>query len=160
MKPIIFTLAMIACFSMAAVAQTEKEDVAIAQSIFGKTKKEVILANMQIPESQKEAFWSVYDDYEVKNIEIGMQRIELIKRFADNYDSLNDDVASKIATDYIGNSAKYFELYREYFPKFKKVIGGVKAATVIQLEIYMQTAIQARLQSQIPVIGQLEKHDY
>jgi len=160
MKITIFTVLILACFSFVAVAQTEKEDVEIAQSIFGKSKKEVILQYLQIPEAEKDAFWSVYDEYETKNIEINTARINLIKRFAANYNGLNDDAASKIAMDYIENSAKYFELYKEYFPKFKKVVGGVNAATVIQLEIYMQTAIQAALQNQIPIIGELEKHEY
>ena len=160
MKKILLILTFITCFCAIATAQTEKEDIAIAQSIFGKTKKEIILDNMQIPETEKYAFWAVYDEYETEDNRINLARIELIKRFADNYDTLSDDMASKIAADYIQNSASYFELYKKYFPKFKKVVGGVKAATVIQLEIYIQTAIQARLQAQIPVIGGLEKHEY
>ena len=160
MKRIAFTLILISLVSMFAAAQTEHEDVAIAQAIFGKTKKEIILGYVKIPVNEQDAFWAVYDQYEVKDDEINLERIALIKRFANNYDTLNNEVASKIAEDYIDNSEKYFELYKSYFPKFKKVIGAVNAAAIIQMEIYIQTAIQARLQSQIPIIGELEKHEY
>jgi len=160
MKRALLTIIFIAGSFFIASAQTEKEDIAIAQSIFGKTKKAVISDNIQISETEQKAFWALYDQYETKSNEINMARLDLIKRYADNYNTLTDESAAKLATDYIDNSAKYFALYKDFFPKFKKVMGGVKAATLIQLEIYMQTAIQANLQSQIPVIGQLQKQQH
>jgi len=160
MKGILLTLVIISSYCSITLAQTEKEDVTIAQALFGKTKKEIILEYVKIPSAQQEAFWAEYDQYEIKDNEINLARFNLIKRFAANYDTLSNDVATNIAEDYIDNSAKYFDLYKAYFPKFKKVIGPIKAAAVIQLEIYIQTAIQAHLQSQIPIIGELEKHDY
>ena len=45
-------------------AQSNKEDVDLIQSIFGKEKKEVVQVYMTIPEAQSAKFWSLYDAYE------------------------------------------------------------------------------------------------
>jgi len=108
MKRALLKIIFIAGFFFMASAQTEKEDIAIAQSIFGKTKKAVISDNIQISEIEQKAFWALYDQYEIKSNEINMARIDLIKRYADNYNTLTDESAAKLATDYIENSAKYF----------------------------------------------------
>ena len=41
----------------------------------------------------------------------------------------------------------------------KKSIGSLKAAKFIQLETFIQTTLLANLQSQVPVIGELERLD-
>jgi hypothetical protein len=157
MKKVSLTLICMSFFSLLAVAQTEKEDVAIATSIFGKTKKAIITDYMQIDVKDSKAFWDLYDQYEDKDNVINLERLALIKQYADNYNTLDDALATKIAGEYFNNTAKYNSLYKVYFEKFKKLVGGVKAATLFQIEIYIQTAIQANLQSQIPVIGELQK---
>ena len=45
-------------------AQSNKEDVDLIQSIFGKEKKELVQAYMTIPEAQNAKFWALYDTYE------------------------------------------------------------------------------------------------
>jgi hypothetical protein len=157
MKKVSLTLICMSFFSLLAVAQTEKEDIAIATSIFGKTKKAIITDYMQIDDKDSKAFWDLYDQYEDKDNVINLERLALIKQYADNYNTLDDALATKIAGEYLNNTAKYNSLYKVYFEKFKKLVGGVKAATLFQIEIYIQTAIQANLQSRIPVIGELQK---
>src|ERR1700754_406233 len=116
MKKALLTIIFIAGSFFVAAAQTEKEDIAIVQSVFGKTKKAVISDNLQISETKQKAFWALYDQYETRSNEINMARLGLIKRYADNYNALTDESAAKLATDYIDNSAKYFALYKEFFP--------------------------------------------
>ncbi|MBD1365400.1 hypothetical protein IDJ77_16420 [Mucilaginibacter sp. ZT4R22] len=157
MKKISLTLILISFFSMLAAAQTEKEDMAIATSIFGKTKKAIITQYMQIADKDSKAFWDMYDQYEYKDNAINQEGLALIKQYTDNYNTLNDSLATKIAGEYLNNTTKYNALYKVYFKRFKKLVGGVKAATLFQIEIYIQTAIQANLQSQIPVIGELQR---
>jgi len=64
MKRIILTLTFLITFSALALAQTEKEDIAIAEAVFGKAKKTIIAEYMQIDENHKTEFWHLYDDYE------------------------------------------------------------------------------------------------
>jgi hypothetical protein len=157
MKRIFLTLIFLITFSALALAQTEKEDTAIAEAIFGKAKKTIIAEYIQIDENKKNEFWKLYDEYEDKNNVILLERFGLIKQFVESYDTLDDATAPPIAEGIMNNTAKLDHLHREYFGKFQKVIGGLKAATVYQIELYIQTAVQADAQSHIPVVGEIKK---
>jgi hypothetical protein len=160
MKKLLLTLTCIAGFSGMGFAQTEKEDVAMAESIFGKAKKTIIMENIQIDDLKKTEFWNVYDEYEIKYDAISIERLKIIKEYAINYETLSDTTATRLATELIENSEKYDHLYKAYLGRFKKIVGGLKAATLYQIELYIQTAIQANVQSQVPVIGQLKQLEH
>ncbi len=140
-----------------ASAQDGHEDLVIAQALFGKTKKAIVAEHIRLSDQEKPGFWALYDEYEARAVTIGTERLQLIKRYAAQYDSLSDESAAALAQQYLDNTAKYNSLYRDYLKKFKKLVGGLRAATLIQLEVYIQTAIQSDLQQQIPVIGELHR---
>lgn len=155
MKKNIVFLFVLLFSGFTAYAQSDREDIAIAQAIFGKTKKAIIVERIPLSDQEKESFWKLYDEYEIQMNIIGSDHLKLIEQYANQYNTLNDESASTIVNDYLANTSKYTELYKVYFKKFKKQIGGLRAAELIQLEIYMHTAIQAALQKRIPVIGDI-----
>jgi hypothetical protein len=157
MKKIFLTLIFSIIFSALALAQTEKEDITIAEAIFGKAKKTIIAEYMQIDENQKTEFWNLYNEYEDKSNVILLERLGLIKQFVESYNTLEDATASRLAEGLMNNTVKLDHLHHEYFGKFQKVIGGLKAATLYQIELYIQTAVQSNVQSHIPVIGEIQK---
>lgn len=157
MKTIVLTIVCMVAFSAIAFAQTEKEDIAIAESIFGKAKKAVISEYIQIDADKKDAFWKLYDQYEEKNNAITLERLTLIKKYADNYANIDDALATSLAGDLIENNEKYDHLYKQYFGKFRKEVGGLKAASLFQIEFYIQTAMEHKLQKRIPIIGQMQE---
>ena len=63
MKKSIFIAAAL-LLSVAMFAQSNKEDVDLIQSMFGKAKKELVQEYMTIPEAKSAKFWSLYDTYE------------------------------------------------------------------------------------------------
>lgn len=146
--------ALLACST--ASAQSDKEDLAIAQSIFGKTKKAIITEHIRLSDAEQSGFWKLYDEYEEKNMAISADRLKLIEKYADTYSSLTDESAAAIAAAYLEDAGRYTELYKTYLKKFSKQIGGLRAAELIQIEVYIQTAVQAALQKQIPVIGTIK----
>jgi hypothetical protein len=138
-------------------AQIDDDDIAIAQSIFGKTKRAVIKNYIQLSDAEHDAFWSLYDQYENERKDICHDWFDLVRKYAEEYHSLDDAKAAYIAKGYLENSEKINKLNRRYFGKFEKMVGGIKTATLFQIEGYLHTAMQANLQSQIPLIGEVEK---
>ncbi len=137
MKKILISLVCISVIPVFCCAQTEKEDITTSQLIFGKARKTIINECIRISENEKAAFWKMYDQYEEKNNAINQERVGILKKYADNYTNIDEALAKKLALDFLVNTAKCNELYSEYFKKFKKKFGGVKAAAVIQAEIYI-----------------------
>src|SRR4051795_12150090 len=109
------SFAVMLLLSFPVFAQSNKEDIDIIQSAFGKEKKDIVKEYMQVNEQKSGAFWKLYDEYEDKRKAIGRERINLIQQYADNMDSLNDSKAKQIGTSTLENDAKYNSLYQSYF---------------------------------------------
>ena len=138
-------------------AQSNKEDVDLIQSIFGKGKKEVVQVYMTIPEAQSTKFWTLYDQYETARKKLGQERIKIIEEYATNYDKLDSKKASDLVTKKFAWADKYTKFQQSNFTKFSAVIGGLQAAKFFQLEDYIENCIRLTIQEEIPFIGELEK---
>ena len=156
MKKLIFT-AVISMLTSGLIAQSNKEDIDLIQSIFGKGKKEVVQEYMTIPEAQSAKFWALYDTYETARKKLGQERIKLIEAYANSYENLDNKKATELTTKKLAWADKYTKFQQSYFTKFSAIIGGVQAAKFIQLEDYIENCIRVSIQEEIPFIGQLEK---
>jgi hypothetical protein len=138
-------------------AQRDNTDIDIVQSIFGRNKRMIIDANLKLDDQDKSRFWNIYDQYEEKRKSIERERFLLLKDYADSYESLDAAKAGRLMTGFMKTTDEYNKLYKTYFKKVEKAVGGLKAATFIQMETFIQTALQSNLQSQVPIIGELER---
>ena len=114
---------------------------------------------MQLDDKEKNSFWRIYDQYEEKRKGIEKEGFILLKEYADNYQTMDDAEAHKLIVNFMKSMDGYNTLHKVYFKKMEKGIGSLKAAKFIQLETFIQTTLQANLQSQVPVIGELERLD-
>ena len=156
MKKLI-VIAVASLLSTCMFAQSNKEDVDLIQSIFGKEKKELVQVYMTIPEAQSAKFWTLYDEYETARKKLGQERIKLIEAYATNYETLDSKKASDLVTKKFAWADKYTKFQQSYFTKFSGVIGGLQAAKFMQLEDYIENCIRLTIQEEIPFIGELEK---
>ena len=159
MKKIIISLCIALCVAHVAYAQRDDTDIDIVQSLFGRSKRLIITDYIQLDDKEKNSFWHIYDKYEEKRKEIEKQSLILLKEYADNYQSIDSAKSRKLIITFMNSIDSYNALHKIYFRKMEKAVGSLKAATFIQLETFIQTALQANLQSQVPVIGELERLD-
>ncbi|SHH10395.1 hypothetical protein [Flavobacterium defluvii] len=152
---LIFIMA-IATFSSYAQS-TFKEDVEVLQSLYGKTKSDLVKQYMNLSDTQAAAFNKVYDDYETKRKALGQTKFQLINDYAANYGTLTDAKADELAKGTFKNHMAYEKLFCKTYSKAKKAIGAINAAKFIQLEVYLQTIIRAEILEIIPFIGELDK---
>ncbi|MCK7538513.1 MAG: hypothetical protein MZV63_49925 [Marinilabiliales bacterium] len=50
---------------------------------------------LQLILAQADAFWALYDEYELARKELGVTRIKLFDQYVDNYDNLTAETADK-----------------------------------------------------------------
>lgn len=155
MKKVFLLLAV--TFSAVTFAQsTLKDDIDVIQSVYGKSKAELINQYMALTGAQATDFAKVYEAYEVDRKKLGQEKIQLINQYATDYGTLTDDKADVIAKGVLKNNTGYDKLYATYYDKVKKAIGAMNATKFIQLEIYLQTEIRSSLQNAIPFVGELD----
>ncbi|MNS19451.1 hypothetical protein D3C72_511710 [compost metagenome] len=155
MKKVLLLLAL--AFSATTFAQsTMKDDIDIVQSLYGKSKAELVKQYMALSGTEDTEFTKVYDAYEVERKKLGQEKIMLINQYATDYETLTNEKADVLAKGTLKNNAAYEKLYSTYYGKAKKVIGAMNAMKFIQLEIYLQTEIRSSIQNAIPFVGELE----
>jgi len=154
MKTTILLIASWGCFSFAVRAQDDKEDVRIAMALLNKQKKAIISQAIPLDDAHSAGFWKLYDAYEDSYNKLLTERIGYIEQYVKLYDSLNDVTAATVAEHILDNTRRLDQLHETYFFKFKNGVGGVKAATLFQLELFIQTELQYRIQKQLPLIAE------
>ena len=150
-------LLLTAAFSTVTFAQsTLQDDVDIVQSVYGKTKSELVTQYMALTGEQATDFTKIYEAYEIERKKLGQEKIQIINQYATDYAALTDEKADAISKQALKNNVAYDKLYSTYYDKVKKAVGAKNAAKFIQLEIYLQTEIRSNLHNAIPFIGELD----
>jgi len=134
-----------------------KEDVEVLQSVYGKSKSDLVKQYMNLSDTQSVAFTKIYDSYEIERKALGQTKFQLINDYAANYATLTDEKADELAKGTLKNNLSYEKLYSKTYNHAKKAVGAINAAKFIQLEVYLQTIIRAETLESIPFIGELDK---
>jgi hypothetical protein len=154
MKKLFLFLAIIASTSIFAQST---DDVILVQSLYGKSKGDIIKDYLNLSEPQATAFQAVYDNYEAERKALGQKKMQIINDYAINYDKITDEKADELAKTNLKNNVDFEKLLSKAYGKAKKAIGSINAAKFIQLEQYFQTTVRSTVQDEIPFIGELEK---
>lgn len=153
-KLIVLAAAVLVGFGLR--AQSNKEDIDILQSIYGKDKKEIVSGFIKLEGTQKDAFWQLYDAYETERKGLGKQRIALLEQYAANYGTMDDVQMDKLMKDIQSLQGKTDKLIITYYGKIKKASGVKSAAQFYELEGYLLSVIRCTILENIPFIGELD----
>jgi methanogenic corrinoid protein MtbC1 len=156
MKKLLILLVLTLSVSLNAQSSS-KDELAIIQSSYGKSKTDLVNVYMALSPAQTKAFQPVYDSYEAERKVLGQKKIQIIDEYAAKYATLTDADADQLTKANLKNNLEVEKLYDKTYEKAKKVIGATNAAKFIQLEIYLQTTIRGEIQDSIPFIDEIDK---
>jgi Spy/CpxP family protein refolding chaperone len=152
--------ALFALLTLAASAQTAQvsakpltdSDIQLLRSDVQADKNEIIVDTMQFTDAESAAFWPVYRDYARDQQVLGDKRLQLIKDYAKNYDSLDDAKARDMVQRMINIDDETLNLREDYWPKFMKALGAKRAAKFYQVDNRLNLIINVQLTAGIPLI--------
>ena len=144
------------CLPLFSFAQSNKEDIDLIQSIYGKEKKTIVADFIKLEGAQKDAFWKLYDEYEGKRKALGHKRVALLEKYAANYGTMDDLATSNLIKETVSLGAETDKLIATYHKKIEKAAGAKPAAQFYQLEVYLLSAIRTAIFENIPFIGELK----
>jgi hypothetical protein len=133
-------------------AQSNKEEVDLMQAAFGMDKKAAVAEFVKPAPAQKDAFWKIYDEYETQRKDLGKQRIELLKQYADQYKSMTSAQADAWTKKAIDLQKKTDNLIITFYDKVKAATDGIVALQFYQIENYILTGIRSQLLENIPFV--------
>jgi len=151
MKKILLIIAVLFVASFAK-AQSNKEEVDLMQAAFGMDKKAVVMEFVHPSETQKDAFWKLYDEYESERKALGKTRIELLDQYAEQYKTMTSEQADAWSKKVMDLQGKTDKLIITYYGKIKKISDGVVATQFYQIENYILAGIRAQVLEEIPFL--------
>lgn len=137
-------------------AQSNAEEIDFLQSIIGGEKKEVVADFIQLDGASADAFWGLYDAYEVERKALGKDRISLLEKYANEFEGITDAEADNIVMEAQKLAKGNEKLINSYYKKIKKASGSQAAAQFFHLENYFQALTRTSILENIPVIGELD----
>jgi hypothetical protein len=148
---------LLVCLFAAPLAFAEEEaakpadNMEIVREALQAQKKVLIAENMDLTQTEADAFWPVYEEYQAEIKKIMDKDVAMIKKFADNFQAMTDEVADEILKAHLSNEAEYLKLKKTYLPKFQKVLPATKVARYYQLENKINAVVDYDLAAQIPL---------
>jgi hypothetical protein len=127
-------------------------DIQLLRSDVQADKNQIIAHTMVFTDTESAAFWPVYRDYARDQLAIGDERVQLIKDYAKNFDSVDDAKAKDMAQRSLNIDAKFLNLRQQYWPKFEKAIGAKRAAKFYQVDNRLSMIVNVQLASEIPLV--------
>ena len=137
-------------------AQSSQEEVDLLQSLYGMQKKDIVADFIKLQGPQKDAFWEIYDAYELERKVLGQRRVNLLSTYAEFYSSLNDDATDILIKEMNDITITNDKLIAKYYGKLKKKAGVKAAAQFVQIESYLLSDMRATVLEEIPFIGELD----
>ena len=131
-----------------------KEEVDLFQAAFGMEKKALVADNIKLDGAQKDAFWTLYDEYEVTRKEYGKKRLELWTQYAKTYKTMTGEEADAWVKQVMELQVSTDKLIRTYYNKIKKAVNPIVATQFYQIENYIITAIRMEIQEEMPLINE------
>ena len=135
-----------------AFSQSNKEEIDLIQAAFGKDKKAIVAEFVKPSPAQKDAFWKLYDEYETQRKDLGKQRIDLLKQYADQYLKMTSEQADEWTKKVIELQSKTDKLIATYYTKVKDVSDGIVATQFYQIENYILAIIRMQILQKVPFI--------
>ncbi len=153
-------IALTCLLLMSAAAQTVEvtakpltdNDIEMLRSDVQTAKNDIISHTMQLTATEAAAFWPVYREYARNQRAIADERLQLIKDYARNLDTMDDAKAKDMVQRLSSIESKTVKLRDEYWPKFEKALGARRAAKFYQVDNRLSTMINVQLASEIPLI--------
>ena len=132
---------------------TSTKSMEIVREAAKSNKKAFIALNVKLTAEEEKGFWPLYDSYQTALEKINERLGNLIVGYAKEYNaqSLSDEKAMQLITDYLAAEEDIIKLRKSYVSKFSAVIPGKKVMVYYQLENKIQAVIRYDLAMQIPL---------
>ncbi len=151
---IALTIAMSGFIAPAWTQPRSSTDMEILREKIRADKKLFVAVNMKLTETEANAFWPIYDEYQ-KDLNQVNQRISgLLKSYAKDYrnKTLTDTGAKRLVDEYLKVEQAETKLKGKYVPKMSMVLPAKKVARYLQIENKIRAIVKFDLAGGVPLV--------
>ena len=146
-------IALVACVLLPAAAFAQMDSyIEMLRTDVRAEKVAVITEVMMFTDAESGAFWPIYREYELELAKIFDERLAIIKKYAENFETLDDTTADELIKRSFKVIEKRAKLQKSYYTKYKKELGAKRAAKFMQLERQINLLIDLQIAANLPLI--------
>jgi len=149
-------LVIVILMSLSAQAQDFNDYLEVSREVLKTEKKALIADLMQFSPEESQVFWPLYNEFEEKKYVVNTRYFNLVQKFADNYGSMSDEVATQVINESMSIDMEMIKLEKAYAKKFMKILTPQRALKYLQAENKIKTLIDAEMALQIPFLDEIE----
>ena len=153
--PVVVSLAVVAAtFTATEVAQAQAQEgiVELLRADIRLKRRAILTQNLKFTAKQSEKFWPLYRDYESRRAEIEDQILSQVKKFAENYESMNEKTASELIKSHFELSQKREAAKEDFVDEVSDEISPLTAARFLQIENQLDRVVQIQAASKLPLV--------
>lgn len=115
-------------------------------------RKKLFAAGMSdLTPQQLEVFWAVYADFDKEKNAITTARLDLAKKYADNFQNVSDTEITGLLTQSADLQKKAVDLRMKYYGILSQKINAHAAGRFALIDDYTTTAARLNLLNQLPI---------
>ena len=129
------------------------QDIEMLRANLRQQRKEIMAQNMTLTPDEATKFWPIFDQYRKEAIKPNDLRWQVIKEYADNYNTMTDAQAQDYMKRANAVDEQLLALRMKYVPIFEKVISAKKTALWYQIDRRIDLLINLQLSAVIPMVN-------
>lgn len=133
-------------------AHEEQDTLSVVRASLRMDKREFVKAAMGLDEQESAKFWSIYHPYEADLMTLFDRRLKLIEDYADNFESMTEDKAAKLAKTAFELHRARTNLLETYYKKVAKALSNKVAVRFAQVENTLNAALDVKLGAAVPLM--------
>ena len=114
-------------------------------------KRSVYAANLKLSDTESRVFWPIYDEYEGQVKKLDDRFLDLVNRFAAEYDSLSDAEAGEMLDEKMAIEKERMALKQTYTRRVARALPAKKALRYAQVETRIENMIRRDVYGLIPL---------
>lgn len=146
----LLSLAVLLAVSTIVFSQTSKDELKMAQEIFGMGKQAMVHNFVELPDDN--VFWTIYEEYETERKVFGDKTYNLLLEYAGNYVNYSDARLETIMAESIKQRKAVEKLLQKYYKRVKKECGVKTASQFYFVQRFFDSTVRAHLLGQMPIV--------
>jgi hypothetical protein len=115
------------------------------------SKVAILTEMMELAESEDKVFWPLYREYDTELAKLGDERVALIAEYSNNFTTLTDAVADRLALKALDLEARRQAVKAKYFERIKKALSPRTALRFLQVEHQLNLIIDLQISALLPI---------
>jgi 2-oxoglutarate dehydrogenase complex dehydrogenase (E1) component-like enzyme len=122
-------------------------------------KVAILTATMELTSEEASVFWPIFREYEVALSSVWDRRLDVIKDYAANYETMTDEIARGLIERAFAVDEEQLAVEKKYFEEVAEVLPVTKAARFVQVDRQLNRMIAVQIASELPLVKAGEREE-